>query len=88
MLGKKKNSNRNEDCFDELNSRLDMSRERMKEVGYMLIKIPKTEKSVPFSSVAQSCPTVCDPMNRSSQASLSIPNSRSLPKLVFPRCPD
>ena len=30
-----------------------------------------------FSSVAQSCPTLCDPMNRSTQASLSITNSWS-----------
>ena len=37
--------------------------------------------SVQFSSVAQSCPTLCDPMNRS-QASLSITNSQSLPKLI------
>ena len=33
-----------------------------------------------FSSVAQSCPTLCDPMNRARQASLSITNSRSPPK--------
>ena len=33
-----------------------------------------------FSSVTQLCPTLCDPMNR--QASLSIINSRSLPKLM------
>ena len=33
--------------------------------------------SVQFSSAAQSCPTLCDPMNRSTQASLSITNSRS-----------
>ena len=33
--------------------------------------------SVQFSSVAQSCPTLCDPMNRSTQASLSITNCRS-----------
>ena len=32
-----------------------------------------------FSSATQSCPTLCDPMNHS-QASLSITNSRSLPK--------
>ena len=38
--------------------------------------------SVQFSSVAQSCPTLCDPMNRRSQASLSITNSWSLPKLI------
>ena len=37
---------------------------------------------VQFSSVAQSCPTLRDPMNRSTQASLSIANSESLPKLM------
>ena len=36
--------------------------------------------SVQFSSVTQSCPTLCDPMNRSTQASLSITNTWSLPK--------
>ena len=35
-----------------------------------------------FSSVTQSCPTLCDPMNRRRQASLSITNSRSLLKLM------
>ena len=38
--------------------------------------------SVQFSSVAQSCPILCDPMNRRRQASLSITNSWSLPKLM------
>ena len=33
--------------------------------------------SVQFSSVAQSCPTLCDPMIAARQASLSITNSRS-----------
>ena len=33
-------------------------------------------------SVAQSCPTLCDPMDCSSQASLSITNSQSLLKLM------
>ena len=37
---------------------------------------------VQFSSVAPSCPTLCDPMNRTCQASLSITNSQSLPKLM------
>ena len=37
---------------------------------------------VQFSSVAQSCPTLCDPMNLACQASLSIINSRSLLKLM------
>ena len=31
-------------------------------------------------SVAQSCPTLCNPMNRACQASLSITNSLSSPK--------
>ena len=35
-----------------------------------------------FSSVAQSCPTLCNPMNCSTQASLSITNPWSLPKLM------
>ena len=38
--------------------------------------------SVQFSSVAQSCPTLCDPMTAAHQASLSITNSRSLHKLM------
>ena len=33
-----------------------------------------------FSSVTQSCPILCDPMNRSIQASLCITNSQSPPK--------
>ena len=35
-----------------------------------------------FSSVAQSCPTLCDPWTAARQASLSITNSRSPPKLM------
>ena len=38
--------------------------------------------SVQFSSVAQLCLTLCDPMNRSTPASLSITNSQSSPKLT------
>ena len=36
--------------------------------------------SVQFSSVAQSCPTLCDPMNCRHARPLSITNSQSLPK--------
>ena len=39
--------------------------------------------SVQYSSVAQLCPTLCDPMDCSTQASLSITNSWSLLKLMF-----
>ena len=38
--------------------------------------------SIRFSSVSQSCPTLCHPMNRSRQASLSITISRSSPRLT------
>ena len=38
--------------------------------------------SVQFSSVAQLCPTPCDPMNCSTPASLSITNCQSSPKLM------
>ena len=36
-----------------------------------------------FSSVAQSCPTICNPMTAACQASQSITNSQSLLKLMF-----
>ena len=38
--------------------------------------------SVQFSSIAQLCPTPCDPMNAARQASLSITNSWSLLKVM------
>ena len=38
---------------------------------------------VQFSSIAQSCPTLCDPMTMACQASLSITNSRSPPKPMY-----
>ena len=38
--------------------------------------------AVQFSSVARSCPTLCDPMDCAGQASLSITNSQSLFKLM------
>ena len=38
--------------------------------------------SVQFSSVTQSCSTLCDPMNASCQASLSITNSQSSHRLT------
>ena len=38
--------------------------------------------SVQFNSVAQSCPTLCDPMNAERPTSLSITNSGSLLKFM------
>ena len=37
---------------------------------------------IQFSSVAQSCPTLCDPMDHSTPGLLSITNSQSLLKLM------
>ena len=37
---------------------------------------------IQFSSVTQSCPTLCDPWTAAGQASLSITNSQSLLKLM------
>ena len=45
-------------------------------------KPPQYCKVIQFSSVAQSCPTLCNPMNLSTDASLSITNSRSSLKLM------
>ena len=39
-------------------------------------------RGIQFSSVAQLCPTLCDPWTAACQASLSITNSQSLLKLV------
>ena len=38
------------------------------------------ERAFQFSSVTQSCPTVCDPWTAACQASLSVTNSQSPPK--------
>ena len=47
-----------------------------------LDSILKSRHSVQLSSIAQSCPTLRDPMNRSTPASLSITNPQSPPKLM------
>ena len=47
-----------------------------------MIILTDAANSVQFSSVAQSCPTLHDPMNHSSQASLSITNSWSSLRLT------
>ena len=42
----------------------------------------KHQYSIQFSSVTQSCPTLCDSMNHSTPPSLSITNSRSSTRLT------
>ena len=44
--------------------------------------LPPNPAHVQFSSVPQSCPTLCNPINAAHQASLSITNSQSLLRLV------
>ena len=51
-------------------------------IYYLMYVIQRVSFLFQFSSVAQSCLTLCDPMNHS-QASLSITNSRSLLKLML-----
>ena len=46
---------------------------------YILMSYNKTTHSVQFSSVAQSCPTLCDPMNRSTPG---LPIHHHLPKFT------
>ena len=54
--------------------------------GYLWLRLSHkaTQKTpcVCCCSVAQSCPTLCDPWTAARQASLSITNSRSSPKLM------
>ena len=47
-----------------------------------LLLLSSVQFSVHFISVAQSCPTLSDPMDCSTEASLSITNSRSWLKLM------
>ena len=44
--------------------------------------IPAPHLPFQFSSVAQLCPTLCDPMTAVCQASISITDSQSLPKIT------
>ena len=52
------------------------------QLSHPYLTAGKTIGSVQFSSVAQSCLTLCDPMNHSTPGSLSITNSRSSLKLM------
>ena len=45
-------------------------------------KIKRLGRKVQFSLVAQLCPTLCDPMNRSMPGSLTVTNSRSSLRLT------
>ena len=56
--------------------------EKLFKLSYIKKKFQPTAYSVQFRSVAQSCPTLCDPVNRSTPGLPVHHNSRSLFKLV------
>ena len=49
---------------------------------WTVVIFPPRTTSVQFSSVTQSCPTVCNPWTAACQTSLSFTNSQSLLKLI------
>ena len=51
-------------------------------VNSFSLQFQNTQINSQFSSVAQSCPTLCDPWTAECQAFLSITNSQSLLKLM------
>ena len=65
-------------CFDQAFNCLD---EAYSQYGgkFALVKVHWFEGSVQFSSVAQSCPTLCDPMNRSTPG---LPVHHHLPEFT------
>ena len=68
--------------FTFLGSKINVEGDYSHEIKRCLLLGRKAmTKLVQFSSVTQSCLTLCDPMNREArQASLSITNSRNSPK--------
>ena len=66
------------DCSHEIKRHLPFGGKAMTNLDSIL----KSRHSVQLSSIAQSCPTLRDPMNRSTPASLSITNPQSPPKLM------
>ena len=60
----------------------ELDRERKAQEDYEGRVIVIWGDPVQFSSVPQSCPTLCNPWNAACQASVSITNFQSLPKLM------
>ena len=54
---------------------------QLRKYAFLNTTTTDTKGSVQFSSVTQSCPTLCNPWTAARQASLSITNSQSLSKL-------
>ena len=78
---KKKNRNNSFlTCLSALKKNSNRILNRWYERDYILFLIWNSAQQ--FSSVNQSCPSLCDPWTMAHQASLSIANSQSLPKLM------
>ena len=80
---KKKKKNRNNSfltCLSALKKNSNRILNRWYERDYILFLIWNSAQQ--FSSVTQSCPSLCDPWTMAHQASLSITNSPSPPKLM------
>ena len=64
--------------------KLEVVKEEMARANIDILGISElTWTGIQFSSVAQECPTLCDPWTAACQSSLSITNSRSLLKFLF-----
>ena len=50
-----------------------------RSVPFLMLLLPEIPHSVQFSSVAQPCPTLCDPMNRSTPG---LPVHHQLPEFT------
>ena len=61
---------------------LPVTKSLLRNIRYLTSSTSSLNLIVQFSSVAQSCPTLCDPMNHKGQASLSITNSQSSLRLT------
>ena len=64
--------------------KLEVVKQEMARANINILGISELKwTGIQFSSVAQDCPTLCDPWTAACQTSLSITNSRSLLKLLF-----
>ena len=71
--------NKTEKMQESINKDLGELKNKHTETNNTITEIKSTLSSVQFSSVAQSCPTLCDPMNRSTPG---LPVHHHLPEFT------
>ena len=71
--------NKTEKMQESINKDLGELKNKHTETNNTITEIKSTLSSVQFSSVAQSCPTLCDPMNRSTSG---LPVHHQLPEFT------